>query len=537
MRLGGEYLAYRKLLAPRESGTGLFEPDWEGIENLVEENVQGQDDACYDVQRKCLSQLAREAKKELLDAARRWTASYRDVGDWAPPDSGLVFLAGHQPQMFHPGVWLKNFALSRLAEQRGAVAVNLIVDSDTIRSHAITVPGGTVEQPTVAGPVVPFEERRIIDPAVFASFAGRVYEQIRPLVPQALVGQYWRHVQDRARQTDRLGLCLAQGRHLLEGQWGCRTLELPQSAVCDLDSYRWFACHVLDQAARFRQVHNQAVAEYRHIHHIRSAAHPVADLAEQDGWQEAPFWIWSCHQPRRRRLFVRRTGDSLRLTDRGDLDFSLPLPAGGDASRAVECLQNHGRNGICLRSRALITTMWARLALGNLFVHGIGGAKYDQVTDAIIAQFFGIKPPAYVTVSGTLHLPVSHRHGEGDDLRDLQERLRRLEYQPERFLKTSIDPDGASRAEAGRLVEEKWSWITRDVTAENHRERFLAIRRLNGRLRHWIEPIREETSRALERAEQRSRAAAILARREYAFCLFPGEAIQEFFSRLLPKRA
>ena len=32
---------------------------------------------------------------------------------------GLLFLAGHQPQMFHPGVWYKNFALGKLAAEHG----------------------------------------------------------------------------------------------------------------------------------------------------------------------------------------------------------------------------------------------------------------------------------------------------------------------------------------------------------------------------------------------------------------------------------
>jgi hypothetical protein len=225
------------------------------------------------------------------------------------------------------------------------------------------------------------------------------------------------------------------------------------------------------------------------------------------------------------------------LTDRRDLDFSLPMPAGGDASLAAECLKNHAQNGIRIRSRALITTMWARLALGDMFIHGIGGAKYDQVTDAIIARFFEIEPPAYVTVSGTLHLPVPHCKEAAEKVHRLRDRLRRLEFQPERFLESVSNSDGAQMAEARQLAEEKWSWIARRVTPENFRERFLAIRRLNGRLQCSVESIRDETFRALLRAEQNSRATSILTWREYAFCLFPGEEIQEFFSRLLPKRA
>ena len=31
--------------------------------------------------------------------------------------------------------------------------------------------------------------------------------------------------------------------------------------------------------------------------------------------------------------------------------------------------------------------------LSDLFIHGIGGAKYDELTDEIIRRFFGIEPP------------------------------------------------------------------------------------------------------------------------------------------------
>ena len=80
---------------------------------------------------------------------------------------GPIFLAGHQPQMFHPGVWLKNFALGRLAEKHAATAVNLIIDSDVAANPALFVPGGSAASPGRESlaydppePAVPYEERR-----------------------------------------------------------------------------------------------------------------------------------------------------------------------------------------------------------------------------------------------------------------------------------------------------------------------------------------------------------------------------------------
>ena len=226
-----------------------------------------------------------------------------------------------------------------------------------------------------------------------------------------------------------MGACLAQARHAIEGEWGGRTLEIPQSAICDAPAYRWFLCHLLDELPRFRRDYNEVVRQYRTIHRIRNAAHPVPDLAEQDGWLEAPFWIWQTVDPRRQRLFARRVGKTVLLTDRRGLEISLPLSPGGDALGAVGALDDWAAKGVRIRSRALITTMWARLALGDLFVHGIGGAKYDQVTDALIWRFFGAAPPGFLAVSGTLHLPVAH---QGDWPRRIRQSFAGS-FQPERY--------------------------------------------------------------------------------------------------------
>ena len=109
----------------------------------------------------------------------------------------------------------------------------------------------------------------------------------------------------------------------------------------------------------------------------------------------------------------------------------------GDATAAVEQMAALSAQGIRLRTRALITTMAARLLLGDLFIHGIGGAKYDQLTDRIIAQFFGFEPPGYMVVSGTLQLPISRPAVATESVQQLRQRIRELEFHPERFIEES----------------------------------------------------------------------------------------------------
>jgi hypothetical protein len=261
------------------------------------------------------------------------------------------------------------------------------------------------------------------------------------------------------------------------------------------------------------------VADYRRANHVRSSAHPVPDLAAEGEWLEAPFWIWDRENPRRRRLFVRQRGDEIVLADRGALEYALPLAPEGEADRAVERWQELAGRGVRIRTRALITTLFARLLLGDLFVHGIGGAKYDQVTDLLMQRFFGLTPPGYLTATATLRLPIRQEAVTVDDARRIDHQLRELAYHPERFL------DANDRA-ADQIVEEKRKWIAVLPTRENARQRCRAIHEANERLQPWVADRWKQLLEQRDHVADVLRAQAVLNSREYAFCLYPADSLQ-----------
>ena len=131
------------------------------------------------------------------------------------------------------------------------------------------------------------------------------------------------------------------------------------------------------------------------LYGIRSRHHPVPALGREGEWREAPFWVWRAELPRRRPLMVRQLARSMQLRVRGEAEPLMEIPLGPDreACCAVEQLQSLQARGVRLRTRALTTTMFARYLLGDLFIHGIGGAKYDELGDAVAGAFFAIEPP------------------------------------------------------------------------------------------------------------------------------------------------
>lgn len=531
----------RRLRAPRRDGEVLIDPPFNDLPALVELNAQQRAARTCDLSGPSLAALSDEARVELLAAARNYTGSYRDVGSQTSPSR--IVLAGHQPELFHPGVWAKNFVLSDLAKANGATAVNLVVDGDTLKTASIRVPGGTrdqlhfdVEPFDASGDEVPSEERRVLDVPTWQGFGARVVERLRPLGIDPLCRTLWPAVVERAKACDRIGLAFAQARHQFEGSLGLETLELPQSRMCETRSFRRFALNLLLELPRFVDVHNTALVEYRRRERIRSANHPVPELVRDDAWHEAPLWIWTADDPRRRHLFARRVGDDLELTDRARVTFRIPAPAGGKFESAVEALEAAARRGVRLRSRALLTTMYARLVLSDLFLHGIGGAKYDELTDLLIERFFGVMPPQYAVVTATKLLPLGGGEAKGPDPTALRQRLWSIAHHPERFLDREASSALEERRRAQEFVAEKRRWIAVEADLANSRRRCQAIRAINRDLQPFVEAARQSAEAELAAARDRQSIRAVRDSREYAFCLFPQQEICDFLLEIVGRQ-
>src|SRR3954454_6229356 len=383
---------YRALRAPVGDAETLVDPAWDTLPDVLARNRHDLATIDYDVQGRSLSDLTRSARSRLREAAICYTEQYRGVPDvWRKlnADSAVPFiLSGHQPELFHPGVWYKNFVLGALAQKFDAVGVHLLIDSDTCRTASIRVPTGTIEQPRVEAASydepaaeVPYEERMIRDVATFSTFAERASSLIRPFVSNPMVAELWPLVMGRNSGQKNLGLRLAQGRHALEETWHNETLELPQSAVCQLPEFGWFVAHLLANLPRFWAAHNDALARYRRAHRMRNRAQPVPDLDSSDEWLEAPFWIWTCDDPVRRPLYARQASSGTVITDRNGHTIDLSLSEDGDASHSAEQLSDLASAGINLRTPSLIPALFARLSLSDLFLHAIGWAKYYKVTE------------------------------------------------------------------------------------------------------------------------------------------------------------
>jgi hypothetical protein len=501
--------------APAEHGHSLQVPALADARPLVETNRSLLKSWNNELAGRSVATLREQLLSELPRLARQHTERYRDVTPDGWDDQGLI-LSGHQPRLFHPGVWFKNYALSSLGQHTIGTPINLVVDNDLCGLPAIAVPVFNQGRATFTnchydqpGDNVPFELSRLLDESTFRSFPQRLNQLIMPLVTEPLAHRLWEHWSDLPSDLrGNLGLGLAAARHKLESDFGWQTLELPLSQLCRTEAFACFLAELLLRAKELRTMHNSALEEYRRLNRIRSKSHPVPALALEGNWCEVPFWVYSAAKPRRQRLFVQSSGDQLELSDRDGWSVKL------DKLRLTEQLHELLHSPTCIRTRALTTTLVSRVLACDLFLHGIGGAKYDELTNEIGQQFFGMPLPAFMTLTATVRLPGHERPTTAADVVRHEVLQRELKYRPEQHLSPADTPAAAKWVDTKRQL-----LATRD-SSSNLKSWQRELEQVDATLAPFVARTAEQLAAEIERLKEVQQHDAVLGSREISLCCF-----------------
>ncbi len=524
----------RHLKVPRTDGAWLQRPSASAAAEMVRANQRALTASELDIQGCSLAKLRAWTRAEVWQAARTYTSNWAALPSNYSESSPWI-VGGHQPALFHPGVWAKNFALGRLAESLSGISLNLVVDNDTLTTQSIKVPVGTLSDPrTIQLPFdstqsqQPWEDVTVQDQSLFGSFADRVSQNLLGWNYEPLVNEFWPDVIEGTGVTGRVADGFTSARNRWERKWGLENLELPLSRLCQLPPFLWLAAHLLAHLPRFWEIYNQSVRGYRRRNGVHSTSHPVPELTQLGDWLEAPFWVWRAGDRRRSRLFARRRNGSIELSVDGTESLGeLPLTPDGDAQRAVTCLQELQAAGLHLRTRALTTTLFSRVCLADLFVHGIGGAKYDEITDQLISEFWGLPVPAYWTVSGTLQLPLGGHAVNAADLEQCQRRLWDLRWNPARALADLENPEVERlRDEFQQILNQPALKLNRSERKTRHSE----LSRIKTALQPWAQGQEDRAQSRLEEVSGQLAANQILQDREYSYVLYPINKLETFLT-------
>lgn len=462
-----------------------------------------------------------ELRSRTRRAAFALAASYsRELGIASAPadERALLIGTGHQPFLFHPGIWTKHLLVDRFASR--AAVVNMPVDCDAAEDIGADAPhldgGLSIVHETLmrVEPDVPYEAVEPPSPQTWRAFLDRLDAHLRTLPRRGVHDVFAGFM----AKTDGMSapdvgsfLTLARRRHEGETRYG----ELPVSRLAATPEFRLFILHILRQAERFAAGYNKHLDAYRERFNVRTTAQPFPNLNRDGPRVELPFWM--IQDGRRRPLYVEPTRGRFRLW------------AGGEAVGEIGGSDPEEITGLALRPKAMALTAFSRLCVVDFFVHGVGGGRYDRVTDAVIADFFGLTPPRYAVVTATLHLPLSE-FDPAEERAALQRRLLELQHNPERLL---TEPSQEHR----QWIDEKWHLIGRlereSLTRRERREITQRIRQLNEHLAHVLEGERRALEHRLAALNDIGHASAAATHRGYPFCFFPRRAVDELVDAMV----
>lgn len=519
VRLLGAVRVSPRYRAPAGDGEFLAVPPLTELAARFAENSVSLNSSAIHIGLVPLGDFRRNAVQEVLEASN----DYLFLEGIAPVTSEpRLVVAGHQPEFFHPGVWVKNFALNGLAATHGYSPLNLVVDNDTVKSTSIRLPissgdSHSVEYGSIAFDEspgeVPYEEHRQPSRTLFDSFPERVGEAIPGWGFQPILHQCWPRLLVDLNRGTALWEATCRLRRTLERHWGVRNFELPVSRLAETRAFEAFVTALMNDLPHFVACYNEAIREYRSLHRLRSANHPAPKLEETGNWLEAPFWIWHGDLPTRQRLWARKI--------EGGIEFQA-----GDRVLGSQSLAKLRSAGWKIRPRALTLTMFVRLCLADGFIHGIGGGKYDEVTDAIIQRYFNIEPPDYGVVSATLRLRLPRFEATKESERRAQRRLRDLEWNPQE--------EEEVQAAMPKLVERKRELIAREPERKAERRAwFRELHQVTVRMRELLAARIDQARLRKGRVRSEIEANEILGSREYAWLLFPELRLRTFFTKFV----
>ncbi len=511
---------------PRGHGEVLTRPRYEEWAALAAANADAASAWDFRVSGTHVGELRALARREALAAAAAFSErlGVRVMSVDAPE---LVVMTGHQPELYHPGVWAKDFLLQRLADDTGAAALDCVVDSDAFEAVAVVSPCmrpgvsrchsylalGAPDACWACSP--PPSGREIED---FRRGGLESLESLRAPAIARHFGRFCDHLRSALPDSSNLAELLTISRRRYEASAGTTYLELPVSAESRGNAFASFFADVALRAEEFAEVHDGEVAAYRSRNRLRGKTRPFPDLRRDEGLVELPFWQLG----RRRRALWARTGSRPAVVVAGG-EVLLDLPRD-----PVEAANAVASAGLSLAPRAVTLTMFNRLFVCDLFIHGAGGALYDVVTDAIVRRFYGAEPPRYVVASMTMYLPLGFHAVTSAEVAAAEEKLNRIAHNPDQLLDECAFEDPAERREAFALADEK-ARLTADIRREGADKKAIGarIREVNERLALLLSPLADELGRELESLKAQLEAADIMTDRTYPFCFWSPEEVAD----------
>ncbi|GAX61127.1 dehydrogenases with different specificities [Candidatus Scalindua japonica] len=532
---------------PEQNKEVFINPEYEDIPRLIDSNKERFQSYDFNINGTPFFQFREQVRAETLKKAREYTEkiwslcsklkiadteNFSYTKDSYSPDKEII-QTGHSPALAHPGVMIKHSLVNSVAKKTNGVSINMVVDNDASIDNCLNIPNINGQDASVEKiEYIPglrnlaFEEISYADSKQLTAFKDSAVKALHNPDMTKTFEDFMNVVMRVSEGTLQFSDLFTYARHALLLRSGICNQEIPVSLISKTDSFLHFFLHIAADVNRFVEIYNAKLREYRRLRKISSKANPLPDLMEKGDVVEMPFWVW-VEDEQRKNLYASKANEKrLDIIKENRILSCFDLGENSNLSENLRRLKDLISDGIKIRPKAIVNTMYSRMFFSDLFIHGIGGAKYDQITDEIIRDFFGVEPPEYATISATLHLPYTPFDVSKENVNTLKHDIKDMSYNPDRYASDEIMEDLEMRS----MVSEKRKLIAKvsHDTKEKHRT-FQRLKQINTLMKDKISPLIKKKEKKIENLEKKLAYNSIVTDREYPFCIYPESMLEKLF--------
>ncbi len=439
-------------------------------------------------------------RRDVLEAAARYHAEMRAcalrLGISLPERARVgdrtgtsIVMAGHQPVIYHPGILEKIKRLRQLADDVEGKALNIAIDTDE-------GDGGRLLWPLVSGDDVVLKQKSV-------SVGGGIYRDQRVVAQHESATIFAEMIHDLGASGCSSAIAGAQEAARLYGVLAgvpstlANTLvrmslggagydEVPLSLLIEAPSIREFLHAIIRDGERFARLYNATLENYRTEHKIKNPANPFPNMEMNGEEIELPLW-----------QIVGSSRNAVKIARGRMPSFAHPVAPRGS-----------------------IVTLLLRGVCCELFVHGLGGGKYDHFVNAFAEAYWGAPLPSFVVASATEYLFPS-QVARYTNAREVKARYKEMVSHTSKFMGQGMFSPEDERALAP-LLERRRDLLPRMQYVQSKEERSSVAHELN------------EVNRLIKNAIDTSSLAPLLSEgaiddarlkrwacREYPFFLYP----------------
>ncbi len=352
--------------------------EWRGVlgqNRALVANHQSKESA---VIRSKVIEAAHQHTAEIFQVAREREISLLGDPTLRRYEQNGLLMAGHQPVIYHPGLLFKAEALSRLSRDTENLAINVVIDTDEGAGGRILYPIRDKDTLVTRSASLTDTEglymsQRITDKSIVEETFAAVADGLSS-VGSSESAQRMTEVSRLYGDLTGVPVTIANSLlrwHFIEPSY----LEVPFSKVLAIPEVRALLEKWCHDGEHLATTYNSVLEVHRAERKIKNPANPFPNMKVQGDECELPMWRVDTAAGKRTSIVTERVS-------RG----------------AIEGVSSESS---LLAPRGSITTMLLRGYCSDIFIHGLGGAKYDPFVDALTKEYLGFELPSFVVASAT----------------------------------------------------------------------------------------------------------------------------------------